>query len=127
MIWFRSKLRSCTRLALFALAVQMAVSFGHVHLDDLSLSPRTWAGHPQFTSTAVHAPGGPADQDRHPAPDDYCPICASIALVGTGLPALPPVLIAPASALRVRPPFATRRSLSMQVASSFQARAPPLS
>ena len=126
MSWFRSKLRSCTRLALFALAVQMAVSFGHVHLDD-SACRRGRAGHPQFTSTAVHAPEGPADQDHHPAPDDYCPICASIALVGTGLPALPPVLIAPASAIRVRPPFAAPRSLSIQVASSFQARAPPLS
>ena len=39
MHWFRSRMRSCGRLALFALALQMVLSFGHMHRDDLGLPP----------------------------------------------------------------------------------------
>ena len=34
MRWFRARLRAGARLALFALTVQIALSFGHVHLGD---------------------------------------------------------------------------------------------
>ena len=37
MNWFRSNIQSSARLALFALTLQMAVSFGHMHRDDLGL------------------------------------------------------------------------------------------
>ena len=39
MRWLRSRLQSCAQLALFALAVQMVLSCGHMHRDDLGLSP----------------------------------------------------------------------------------------
>jgi hypothetical protein len=34
--WFRSRSRLGSYLALFALAFQLAVSFGHVHLDHIA-------------------------------------------------------------------------------------------
>ena len=36
MKWFRSNIRHGSRLALFALAVQLALSFGHIHLEQLA-------------------------------------------------------------------------------------------
>jgi hypothetical protein len=36
MRWFRSRKRSGSYLALFALAFQLAVSFGHVHLERIA-------------------------------------------------------------------------------------------
>ena len=35
MQWFRAKLNVGARLAIFALALQIAVSFGHMHLGDI--------------------------------------------------------------------------------------------
>ena len=126
MTWFRSKIRSTARLALFALAVQMAISFGHMHRDDLGLPPVAQADQTQFAPGKAHPPAGPADQGRYPASDDYCPICASMALIATGIAALPPVLVAPAPIERFWPSDAPMQSLSPQVALSFQARAPPV-
>ena len=93
MIWFRSRIRSGAQLALFALAFQMAVSFGHMHRDDLGLPPLIDAGQTHFDAGAHTAP---AQGHRQPtAPDDYCPICASMALIATAIPSLPPMLVTP--------------------------------
>jgi hypothetical protein len=126
MNWFRSKMRSGARLALFALAVQMVVSFGHMHGDDLGLPPLATSDQTQIESATTGAPGHPVNQDHHPASDDYCPVCASIALVATATPSLPPVLMVPAPIRRVWPAERPVQVFSIQVALSFQARAPPL-
>ena len=58
MNWFRSNIQSCARLALFALALQMAVSFGHVHGDDLGLPPLSESGQTQILTDPTGAPAG---------------------------------------------------------------------
>jgi len=126
MNWFRSKRRSGARLALFALAVQMVVSFGHIHGDDLGLPPLATSHQTQIEFATTGAPGHPANRDRYPASDDWCPVCASIALVATAMPSLPPVLMVPAPIRRVWPAERPVQVFSIQVALSFQARAPPL-
>jgi len=104
----------------------MAVSFGHMHRDDLGLPPLPAAVSPQPASGAVHIATLPAERDRHPAPPvDYCPICASMALVATALPSLPPILVTPEPIRRTWPSQAPVRDMSLTLALSFQARAPP--
>ena len=125
MNWFRSRIQSGARLALLALALQMAVSFGHMHRDDLGLPPLPTSDEMQVASVAIHVAGHPADQTHRPAPDDYCPICASMALVATALPSLPPVLIVPATIRHEWPSQLPARCVSLKVALSFQARGPP--
>jgi hypothetical protein len=125
MNWFRSRIRPGAQLALFALAIQLAVSFGHLHRDDLGLPPLSTFDETPVTSVAIHAPAHPANQTHSPAPDDYCPICASMALIATAMPSLPPVLIVPESIRHVWPTQLPVRSASLKVALSFQARAPP--
>jgi Protein of unknown function (DUF2946) len=122
MNWFRSRSRSAARLALFALAVQMVVSFGHLHRDDLGLPPLPIADQ---TRINVDSSGASAPQHHNQKPDDYCPICASMALIATALPSLPPMLVTPDPIRRVWPTQIPVRGVSVKVALSFQARAPP--
>ena len=126
MNWFRLNIRSCAQLALFALAVQMVLSFGHMHRDDLGLPPL--AGTDQTSIASNRAPSSqvPAGQQHQPASDDYCPICASIAFLRPGCPALPPVLVSPEPIRRVWAPVASLQSPPTHFSLSFQARAPPV-
>ena len=90
MNWFRSRIRSAAQLALFALALQMIVSFGHMHRDDLGLPPLADTDLTSIASTTAPGSQAPAGQQHQPASDDYCPICASIALLASWMPVLPP-------------------------------------
>jgi hypothetical protein len=126
MNWFRSRIRSSAQLALFALAVQMVLSFGHMHRDDLGLPPVAGTDPTQITSAAAPGSRPPAGQQHQPASDDYCPICASIAVLATWMPVLPPVLVTPEPIRRVWPPLASLQSPRTQFLLSFQARAPPV-
>ena len=120
MQWFRANLRVGARLGLFALALQIVLSFGHVHLGGLRHSTD------RLSVAATHYV--PSDPQRQPISDadEYCAICASIHSAATSL--LP-------QSLHLSVPFAVRRvehadfisanSLSPRRA-SFQSRAPPL-
>ena len=125
MKWIRSKIQSCAWVALLALTLQMAVSFGHIHRHDLGLPPLIKAGQTQTLTDEAAAPADLDDQDHHSAPDHYCPICASMALIGTGAPALAPVLVTPTSVVRLSPPEKPAYLQYPQFTVSFQARGPP--
>ena len=127
MRWFRSNVRFGSRLALFALALQIVLTFGHVHLSGLG-SALSWsaasatasksAASLPNSSSPVQKPGGAADFD--------CPVCALIQLASTSAPAVAPALPVPAAfnRLRLEAPEQLRRAVSLYF--SFQARAPPL-
>jgi hypothetical protein len=126
MSWFRAKIRPFAQLALFALAVQMAVSFGHMHRDDLGLPPLAAVQGEHFQPHAAQAMVSPADREQYPSSDNYCPICASIALLATGAPSLPPVMTAPPPVSRAWSSPIRLYLVATQTTFSFQARAPPL-
>src|SRR6266542_3964646 len=91
MSWLRSRSRSGAYLALFALAFQLAVSFGHVHLEHftpLSAGPSALADAPP--SADRDAPSKPTG--REDLADDCCPICTLIHLAGALVPAEMPSL-----------------------------------
>jgi hypothetical protein len=101
MRWIRSHVRLGAWCALFALAVQLVLSFGHVHLNGGSstsvpsaLSTRLMAPAP---SAASEAPALPADQDSDGQAGRFCDICALIQLAGSVTPAAAPVLASPAT------------------------------
>lgn len=107
-------------VGLFALALQLVLSFGHIHLEKAQPSTVTLA-------VQAHAPGGNSaapgdgDDDAH----DICAICAALSLTASA--ALPTafslaVPIAPEQERLVAP-----RSVFLPSAlhSLFQARAPP--
>lgn len=117
------RLRSIRRfgagLGLFALLLQLALSFGHVHPEDLLGTSA--AG---VQAVAGKAQAARIDQERRApgAPHDDCPICSVMHLAGTIVLPDPPALASPtqftvavfstddlvAVVVPRRPPFQTR-------------------
>jgi hypothetical protein len=122
MRWFRSKLHSGSRLAMFALAVQLVLSFGHVHLQNLA---------PATTKSAVPASGTVLLSERAPSHDHGgsldadCPICALIQLIAASALSAPPVLPLPlhSGSTGLQAPAEMASVCSPHF--PFEARAPP--
>jgi hypothetical protein len=125
MCWFRSRSRFGSYLALFALAFQLAVSFGHVHLDKID---PLFAGSAAFASTQpgdeVSAPSSPAG--REDVADDCCPICTLIHLADALVPAETPSVALPNVFGQPRLELDAEFDLTASQAALFQARAPPI-
>ena len=132
MPWFRSRMRLGAWLALFALTIQLVLSFGHVHFDGISpraVSARTIAA-PRALRWAVQpaaklrdAPAVPTQHKPVNLAEDYCAICSVMRLAG-----LPAVASALPLATEGRTMFLDG-SVGFALAASphlfFQARAPP--
>jgi hypothetical protein len=123
--WVNCHKRNGALLALAALALQLALSFGHMHRDDLGLPPLPAADQTLIAFGTAPAPARPADQGHQPASDDYCAICASMALIATATPSLPPVLIVPMPIRHVWQAQTPSSTVAARFALSFQARGPP--
>jgi hypothetical protein len=138
MKWFRSNIEHGARFALFALAVQFALSFGHFHAVSAQTSPAGQIGPAQAslhhaglvaadTASEFAEPQSPSSHDPDHQSGDLCAICAVVALANTVLFATPPVLLLPQAVELLR--FATDAEfVHLNSASvAFQPRAPPLS
>ncbi|MEO8321201.1 MAG: DUF2946 family protein [Bradyrhizobium sp.] len=139
MNWFRKHLKHGSRLALFALAIQFALSFGHFHGFAAQAAPaiQSHVTDADFAYTAGLAAQAAADevaQKQHPStpdsdqqPVDNCAICAVISLVGNVLFATPPLLQLPQAVdflyLTTDAEFVHLGSVHF----AFQSRAPPAS
>lgn len=121
--WFRTNRGRAAWLALFALACQLVLSFGHVHLGQSSVGIAAQAG----VHTVDRTADAPSPPDKKPGglAVDFCAICANISLAST--------LILPVLALILAPDLATRVvqwSLTAQEPAPFAhlpfgARGPP--
>ena len=106
------------QLALFALATQLVLSFGHVHLHEphtpAAVSPASCDG-----KASASCPAHDDDDEQH------CSICWTIAIAGSVVFSTPPVLEVPRIA--VAPPKAPIVIGQFQDNATvhFQARAPP--
>src|SRR5260221_9851413 len=138
MKWFRNRLKHGSRLALFALAIQFALSFGHFHSFAAQAAPAIATG--LTLSDLDYAKGLTAqdtankvEQNQRPAtPDtdhsaDACAICAVISLAGNVLFSALPLLQLPQAVellyLTIDAEFVHLSS----VHPAFQSRAPPTS
>jgi Protein of unknown function (DUF2946) len=120
MRWFRANKTFGSRLALFALAVQFVLAFGHIHHEDIYGSARP--------ALAVAVPDGsqplPAN---HPAKhgDDYCAICAAVSLLGNSFAAAAPTLPLPAASHAIERFDRVAAIFIAPRRAAFQSRAPP--
>ena len=135
MNWFRTHIKHGSRLALLALAIQFALSFGHFHavaapaittgLTQVDLdhapSPRAPAA---ASEAAQQQPPSNHDTDRS---TEACAICAVISLANNLVFSTPPLLELPQAVeflyLTTDAEFVHLRS----VHTAFQSRAPPAS
>jgi hypothetical protein len=83
---WRIRRKGVAGLGLFALMLQLFLSFGHVHVHELPSAADASVAH-----AAVSKSTAPT-QDRTPSrlPDDDCPICATMHLAASGLLPAPP-------------------------------------
>jgi Protein of unknown function (DUF2946) len=124
--WFRSRSRLGSFLALFALAFQVAVSFGHVHLDHIApaSAAATALASTQVSADDLNAPSSPTGHEDRA--DDFCAICTLIQLARALVPAQTPPLPLPSIFGRARVEAAVEFNLTALHRVLFQARAPPL-
>ena len=139
MNWFRKHLRHGSRLALFALAIQFVMAFGHSHGFAAQAAPAIQTGvtDADFAYAAALAAQTAADQvaqkqqpstpDNNQQPADNCAICAVMSLAGNVLFATPPLLELPQAVeflyLTTDAEFVHLNSIHP----AFQSRAPPTS
>jgi len=117
MSWFRDKIWLGSRLALLAMTLQLASSFGHVH-----------AAAPSRPVAVAGSAIGPVQPDHDDdSAIDLCAICVVMAMAGTALVAAPPALPRPHAVQLHR--RATEASFAdpNDPHGAFQPRAPPLS
>jgi hypothetical protein len=122
--WFRCRSRLGAYLALFALAFQLAVSFGHVHhiAPTAALTSTLASGQPP--SDEANSPSSPAGHDD--LADHLCPICTLIHLAGAIVPAETPPLPLPSIFRGLRLEAAIAFDVTASQSVLFQARAPPI-
>jgi Protein of unknown function (DUF2946) len=126
--WFRSRSRWGSCLALFALALQLVLSFGHVHLEHSApdYDHASTLSDAHAAAVATTADDDHAGKESPALADDCCPICALIHLAGALLPAEAPALPRLASFGRSPLKAAIRFDLAAPHYSPLGARAPPL-
>ena len=124
MRWVRTNRSIGVGVALFALALQLVLSFGHVHLDDL-------LGRAPFIVAASQAGGVTNYEGAAPDPDhdgkkrDICAICATLSLVSSSaLPMLPSLAFPIEHTPAPRADFQDLH-IAFDLHLLFQARAPP--
>jgi hypothetical protein len=127
MRWVRSRQQVGAWCALFALTVQLVLSFGHVHVTGTGTGSARTAGTilADNAAPAPDAPAVPAKQKLPKLADDFCAICSLMNLASSVLPATAPGLPLPLLATKVQ--ITTRLEIARAAPPSivFQARAPP--
>ena len=107
-------------LALFALALQLALSFGHVHPEDFAVA------NSGIVTIGPHNSGTIDDDGDHHGPGHAdCTICAVIHLAGTLLLSPPPFVALPATESHAWFAESTQYDAPHAPRQPFQARAPP--
>jgi hypothetical protein len=134
MRWFRSHKFEVASLALFALACQFVLSFGHVHLDRFAGNSSNWAiaavagnvvAAPAGKVTLADVPTSPRQKNPSGLGDDFCAICASISLAGALVVPDAPTLLPGISVVKeLHWSFAATRAASIGHF-HFNARGPP--
>lgn len=120
MQWFRANRTLGGRLALFALALQLVLSFGHIHRDDIYAR----AGAAASALAAEKSQSLPFDQPSKHS-DDYCAICATMSLLGNSFVAAPPQLAVPFVSHAVEQVDRVAQLFIAGASASYQSRAPP--
>ena len=113
-------------LALLALAINFALSFGHVHAPNGKTSE---GGLSLFLAavTPSHDGGQPQGPDHDGHPDDLCPICMARVAMGNAIAPTPPVLVVAFADVPVVRTTELSLAIPQPPRASFHSRGPPIS
>jgi hypothetical protein len=123
MRWFRDNVGRGSWFALLALAINLGVSFGHVHAIEA-------CGNHGLTS-AVAAVVSHDERTRghhdHGKIDYFCPICAASAAMASSLVSAPPALPVEFAGITLDRSVASVLAVAQPPRAAFQSRGPPVS
>jgi hypothetical protein len=126
MSWFRSSRSGVAWLAFFALACQLVLSFGHVHLGNFDGGSGAWAAIVDGGNSPAAVPPSLPQKDPTGLPRDLCAICANIGLASTLVVPDSPFVLVPSSFVQVSQwPVAATESVTFDHF-LFNARGPPV-
>jgi hypothetical protein len=127
MRWFRANRKLGGQLALLALAVQLILSFGHIHADD-NCAPALAAASSAGTIALPKADQPWPLPSNRPAnhTDDYCAICATIYLLSASSVAEAPQLSLRLVSDAIEHVDLVAVAFVAPQRAPFQSRAPPL-
>jgi hypothetical protein len=119
MRWFRSNIESAAWVALAAMALQLALAFGHLHLRIGSIQ--------QVAKAAVTLPDGSSlpTKQKPRIVDERCAVCTLIQVAGTGVPAAGASLPIPVRFLAAHFRIGIEHEPDASSPRHFQARGPP--
>jgi hypothetical protein len=121
MRWFRDTLRQGSWLALIALAINLGLSFGHIHAIDGKVSGRGLA--------AIASPDD-GQKQGHPGDghaDYLCPICMAATAMAGAIASSPPALPAEFTNVAIDRTIEPVVALVEPPRAAFQSRGPPIS
>jgi hypothetical protein len=126
MRWFRDNIRQGSWVALIAIAINLALSFGHVHaIDGKNL------GH--YSGALVAATVSPGDNDHRQGQGDddhadyLCPICMASTAMASAVAPTPPVVPVEFAAVTVDHAIEAAAAIAGPQRAAFQPRGPPIS
>jgi hypothetical protein len=122
MHWFRSIRRFGAGLGLFALLLQLALSFHHLHPE--KLLPRSFASLADQVAAKANLPVASQDRRTPGSPQD-CPICSVMHLAGTIVVPSPPLLLLPTQFTTASFTIRNLSYIPLTRRLAFQTRAPP--
>lgn len=129
--WVHGHRRGGAYLALAALLLQIAISFGHLDLDGAVVGDHLTLGESHLVANHRHkivvAKASRQNPAQNTGDDDegYCPICASIFLVSTSFISTAPQLPVPEGFYRIRHSVTVAHGFSPPLCLAFRSRAPP--
>jgi hypothetical protein len=111
-------------LAFFALACQLLLSFGHVHVGKFSGGSAAWAAAESADASADVPPSSPQQKPTGLA-GDFCAICANISLANTLVLPILAFILAPRLFTEILPWSVAASEPASFDHLSFSARGPP--
>jgi len=120
--WVRDNVRQGSWLALAAIAINLALSFGHVHVAG-RVSDRNLILAALGASDHSKAPG----HSDGPLGDHLCPICIASSAIANAIASAPPAIPLQLSVTVIDRPIALVRLAVSLPRAPFQPRGPPVS
>jgi len=123
MRWFRDHIRRGSWAALVALALNLGLSFGHVHAIASS-------DFQNRLSQQVTGFGSPEDGPTHPLSDQadlLCPICMAAGAIGHALASTPPALPLALAEVPANLTIEALLDVPQPPRAAFHSRGPPIS
>jgi hypothetical protein len=124
MRWFRSNRGVVAWVALFALAFQLVLSFGHVHAGKFNTGSLAFAAAETGNAAADGPPSSPQKKPIGLA-GDFCAICASINLAGTLILPILAIILTPRLFTEILPWSLAASAPASFDHRPFSARGPP--